>query len=284
MDWFLRVVQGALIGVGAILPGISGGVLCVIFGIYKPMMAFLAHPLRSFKRYFPLLLPVGIGWAVGVLLLANVVDWLFRTSPTPAIWLFIGLITGTLPSLWKEAGTQGRPRSAWIALVLAGALMGGWLLLMSQHGTTVTPNVFWWILCGALWGIGLIVPGLSPSSFFIFFGLYQPMTAGIGHLDLTILLPLAGGLLLSITLLARGMNLLMARAYAIVMHAILGIVIASTIAIIPTGGPAGFWDIVLYIACFAAGCAVAFWMGWVGAKTASTKAEASENAPEKPAS
>ena len=70
----LRFLQGALIGTGAILPGISGGVLCVAFGIYEPMMAFLSHPRSSFKSNYKILLPVIAGGAVGFILLAKVVE------------------------------------------------------------------------------------------------------------------------------------------------------------------------------------------------------------------
>ena len=63
----LRVLQGAIIGAGAILPGISGGVLAVIFGIYRPAMELLTHPKRAFPRYWRMLLAVGIGWVLGFL-------------------------------------------------------------------------------------------------------------------------------------------------------------------------------------------------------------------------
>ncbi len=106
-NWIFRVIQGALIGISAILPGISGGVLCVVFGIYEPMMALLAHPIRTFKRYSVLLLPVLIGWVLGFWGLAGVVEWLFSSSYNPAVWLFIGLIGGMVPSLFKEAGKNG---------------------------------------------------------------------------------------------------------------------------------------------------------------------------------
>ena len=65
--WLLRVIQGILVGSGAILPGISGGVLCVSFGLYQPMMALFAHPFRNFKTAFPQLFPAGIGWILGFL-------------------------------------------------------------------------------------------------------------------------------------------------------------------------------------------------------------------------
>ena len=49
LQFVFRVVQGALIGLGAVLPGISGGVLSVIFGIYKPIMELLSNPIANFK-------------------------------------------------------------------------------------------------------------------------------------------------------------------------------------------------------------------------------------------
>lgn len=63
----LRVLQGALIGLGAVLPGISGGVLCVIFGIYRPVMELLSDPRKNYKTHLPKLAPVFLGMAVGFL-------------------------------------------------------------------------------------------------------------------------------------------------------------------------------------------------------------------------
>ena len=56
--WLLLCFQGAAVGTGAILPGISGGVLCVAFGIYEPMMALLSHPVKSFRVYYKMFYPV----------------------------------------------------------------------------------------------------------------------------------------------------------------------------------------------------------------------------------
>lgn len=283
LDWIVKMLKGALIGVGAILPGISGGVLSVVLGVYKPLMAFLAHPIRTFKQYASMLVPILIGWVVGVVLLARVVDWLFRTSPTPAVWLFIGLVVGTLPALFQEAGSQGRPKASWVAFALGAVIMGAVLFLLSGHGTAVTPNTLWWLLCGAMWAVGLVVPGMSPSSFFIFFGLYQPMTAGIGHFDFSILIPMGIGLVLTIAVIARGMNALLRRYYPLVMHAILGIVVASTLAILPLGDPASFGQILLYVLCFGIGCVLALGMDKLGKRIESQKNDDAEAPAENPA-
>lgn len=264
---FFTVLKGALIGAGAILPGISGGVLCVTMGIYKPIIALLSNPIRRMREDWRFYLPIVIGFAVGILGLSRLVDVLFRASPTPAVWLFIGLIAGSMPSLFQEAGQEGRGKGSWIALCLGLAFsLGLFFLLRSNIGEQVTPNVFWWLLCGALWGVGIVVPGMSPSSIFIFLGLYQPMSAGIADLNFAILLPLAAGLAASALGLARGMRLLLKRAYSVAMHLVVGVTIASTIVIIPIE-QAGIGDIAIYALCFAVGGAIALWMGKMSKST-----------------
>ena len=125
----INICKGAVIGVGAILPGVSGGVLCVAFGVYEPMMYFLSHPIKAFRSHYRLLLPVLMGWVIGFLGLARGVEYLFRTSQSPAIWLFIGLIAGTLPSLYRSAGKKGRTRGSWVALALCFVVFFTWMIV-----------------------------------------------------------------------------------------------------------------------------------------------------------
>ena len=107
-QFLFKVFQGALIGLGAVLPGISGGVLCVVFGIYKTIMEFLADPIHTFKTHVPKLIPIGIGGVIGFLGIANILSILLERYPAPSVCVFIGLITGMFPSLFREAGEQGR--------------------------------------------------------------------------------------------------------------------------------------------------------------------------------
>ena len=65
--FLVRMLQGMLIGLGAVLPGISGGILCVIFGIYRPVMELLSNPRKYFFTHIRKLLPVILGGAVGFL-------------------------------------------------------------------------------------------------------------------------------------------------------------------------------------------------------------------------
>ena len=83
VQFLFRIIQGALIGLGAVLPGISGGVLCVVFGIYKPIMELLSSPVRNFKTHVPKLIPVLIGVAIGFLGVANILSFFLNRSKSP---------------------------------------------------------------------------------------------------------------------------------------------------------------------------------------------------------
>lgn len=253
-------IQGAVIGVGAILPGISGGVLAVIFGIYRPMMELLAHPKTAFKKYIGMFIPVGIGWVLGFLGLARLVEILFRNAASVAICLFAGLVAGMLPSLFREAGKEGRGRSSYVALGLSTVLMLAFFLYLDLGATiSVTPNVGWFFFCGAMWGISLVVPGMTSSSLLIFLGLYYPMTAGIAALDMGVVLPFVLGIGVTVLLLARLVNKLFEKHYAIAFHCILGFVIASTLPTIPRSYTSST-ELILCIVCAVAGFFGAYWL------------------------
>lgn len=258
--WLLRVLQGAIVGGGAILPGISGGVLLVTFGIYQPMMALLSHPIRHFRSQYKLFVPFIIGWLLGILALAYVVKLIFETSSYVAVCLFIGLIAGTLPSLFKDAGKEGASVAAWAGFVVCLILSYG-LLAFLQNGEPIAiqPNCWWYVLCGAVWGLSLVLPGLSSSSVLIFIGLYQPMAAGIAQLNFGVILPLVAGIAVTVAVLARLVNTLFERRYSFASHCVLGFVIASTLLIIPVRYE-GLGELVFCLMAFVAGFGAALIM------------------------
>ena len=121
LKYILYLIQGALVGVGAILPGVSGGVMCVAFGVYEPMMELMTHPLRTWRSHLRMFLPFGIGWVVGFILLARAVELLFSAYAVIALMLFYGLIAGTLPELLRESEVR-EPNRSWTPFVLSLSL------------------------------------------------------------------------------------------------------------------------------------------------------------------
>ena len=252
----LYALQGAIVGVGAILPGVSGGVLCVAFGIYEPMMALMTHPRKAFPRYYRMFIPFLIGWAAGFTVLAKGIEFLFTLSPTVALLLFFGLICGTLPELFKSA-ERSDPKASWTPFVVSLSLAYLFFhLLENSVSTSIPPSFAAFLLCGALWGLSLIIPGLSSSTILIFLGLFEPLTAGIGSFAISVLIPFLLGISVTALLLARLVNALYTNHYSIMSRVILGFVIASSLKILPTsfGSPA---TLVIALVCFAGGFALA---------------------------
>ena len=150
----MRVLQGALIGGGAILPGVSGGVLAVVFGIYRPMMELLSHPFRALKKNLWLFIPIVIGVGIGFVGFAKLMALLFAEDSPYPISLFVGLILGTVPSLLKTARSQGRkPAADMTALGLTFAGLLAFLIILEGTGSmnlTLTP--VWALISGLIWG------------------------------------------------------------------------------------------------------------------------------------
>lgn len=233
-QWLAYVIRGMLVGVGGILPGVSGGVLCVAFGIYKPMMEVLANPITGLKHHYKMFIPFILGGGIGFVALAGVIGQLFSEDSTLVTATFVGLIFGVFPALLREAGQEGRTKSSWIALGCSTLFLTTFFLLLdSTQALQITPNWGWFFFSGILFGVGVIVPGMSSSSLLIFLGLYGPMSAGIGSLDTGVLIPVSLGVITTVLLLARGVQKLFASHYAITFHCIVGFVFASTLPIIP---------------------------------------------------
>jgi len=231
--YLLKILQGALIGLGAVLPGISGGVLCVVFGIYKTIMEFLSDPFRNFKTHVPKLIPIGIGGVIGFLGVANLLSFLLEKYPAPSVCVFIGLISGMLPSLFREAGQQGRNKNSYVSMVIAMVLIFALLIGLKVLSVEITPNFGWYLFCGFCLALSVIAPGMSFSTLLMPLGLYEPFVGGIGSLDFSILIPGGIGALATVILFAKAVNMLFDKFYNVAFHAIIGIVIAATIMIIP---------------------------------------------------
>ncbi|MDO5033587.1 MAG: DUF368 domain-containing protein [Eubacteriales bacterium] len=230
----VRFLKGMLIGIGAILPGLSGGVLAVIFKLYGPIMRFLGHPFYRLGANFLFFLPLGLGAGVGVFIFAFLVSAALGSYEAFFTCLFIGLVLGTFPSLWREAGLLGRVKRDVVVMALAALLIFVMMVWGGQTLVTVHPNTLIWFIVGAVVGLGVVVPGLSPSNFLMYFGLYKPMSDAIKTLGWPAVLPLALGGLACVFVLAKPFNFLLEKRYTLIYHIILGLVLGSSLAIFPT--------------------------------------------------
>jgi putative membrane protein len=261
IDWILRFFKGALIGTGFILPGVSGGALAAIFGLYQIIITFIAHITRDFIKNVTFFIPVGLGALFGMFLLARPLSFFLENYEAQVMWGFIGCIIGTLPALWKEAGKEGRAKRHYIILVLTAAT--GFCLLFAAKNflnASMPLNFVTWILAGFLIALGILVPGMSPSNFLVYLGMYKPMVDGFKTMDFLVLFPILFGALVCLFSLSNLIDALLKRMYAGLFHFVVGIVIASTLMIVPLHYNYLSGGALLCLLTMIAGAMLGFWM------------------------
>ncbi len=246
MNLIVKMIQGALIGVGAVLPGISGGVLAVLFGLYKPLMRFLANPGKNVKASLRELWPILLGSVIGYVGIARVLgDLLEGTLRTQSLAVFVGMTLGILPSLFSEAGEQGRNCRSWISFTLALGIGSAVLYAADTAKSMITPGFGWNMFCGAALALSIIAPGMSSSVVLMplkvesvemvqgvaqtkIIDLYTHTMNAVKNLDAAALTALLLGAVLTIMLLSKAVGWLLEKHYSVMFHAIVAIVIAST--------------------------------------------------------
>lgn len=241
MGLLLQLFRGLLVGIAGLLPGLCGSTLLVLFGIYRPLTAALAHPFVHFRdnliRFGPFFLAAGVGLLAGSRLLAT----LFARHETATLYLFMGFMTGALPDLFRHARRAGGRPLGWLAFV---AMLGACLALalwqthLVPRMTALEENWGIWMLAGAGIGLGSIVPGASVAFLLIYFGIYQPLLDGVAGLDLRILVPLGIGAGAVILLFARAADWLFRKAEGPATRGVLGLV-SGSVALVYPGWPGG---------------------------------------------
>ena len=232
----INFIKGIFIGIGAVLPGLSGGALAAIFGIYEPLINAISNIRKDFKANVKFFIPVILGGIFGVFILSHALSYLLEYYLPEVSIFFVGCMLGIFPSLIKQAGAKGRGP---IHIVLtAGVAIFSFLLLSNTFATAASTSpaaisTSTWVMSGGIIGLGLTFPGLSPSNFLMYLNLYQPLNEAISNLNFAILIPVAIGGIFSIILTAKLVAYLLRVAYAVVYHIILGLVLTSTVMIVP---------------------------------------------------
>lgn len=263
----LLIFKGVLVGFGAIMPGISGGTLCVAFGMYKPLLNVLSNPKKAIKDDGFKLLMFIIGAGLGFVGLSGLAGWLMEINSTVVTCVFIGFIIGTLPELWKDASKHKRDKFSILSMIIGFfALTAILLFLRKSTSINISPDFAGYILCGILWGLSFIVPGLSSSTLIMFFGLYQPMLDGISGFNFSVLIPLGIGVLLCVLILSRAVNFAFKMAHSKVSHAIIGIVVASMLMVVPAEMFNTAITFVSALLCIISGAAVSYLAGYFSSK------------------
>ncbi len=259
---FSLLAKGALFGLANIIPGVSGGTMAVITGVYDDFMKAISHFIREWRFLVLYLSGAVLGIAGG----SVTIQKLFEHWPGPTLFCFMGFILGGLPFLVKKADLRGKKiRRTWVpgfVLAFALVLLMAFVLQPAEREAITEftlPTAL--ILAGGaiLASSAMVIPGISGSFLLLLAGLYTTFISAVTRLDIPMLICIAAGVGLGILLTAKIISFFLARFYHATYGVILGLVCASVIALWP-GLPRGMM-IFYSLAAFALGLAGGAFLG-----------------------
>ena len=268
-----KVLAGFVIGAGAIIPGLSGGILAVSMGLYQPTIEAVTGFFKKPKENFKFLLPIAIGGVIGFLIFLMLIDSLFADFQTEIICLFLGLVIGSIPSFLKEAKGDAATfkKRNWIFAVMGFAAVMALILLGIKTGNgtgvasrEITPLIS--MLCGGIIIIGTVLPGVSTSFVLINMGVYENFMKvftnlikfkDLGHNIVLALFALLGVLIVAVPMLLLVRKVL-ERFHRQSYFALFGILISTIVGcviqeIMRYSAPLPFYRYLIFVALFVVG-------------------------------
>ncbi len=281
MNFFKDILRGAMIGVANIIPGVSGGTMMVSMGVYDKIIWAINHIFKEFKSSVKTLLPYGIGMLASIAGLSFCITYFFERFPLPTAFLFIGLIFGGLPVIF--GGLKGKKANAgavllfvvFFALVILLQIFGG-DRGVERELVVNAGEMGILLIMGVITSATMIIPGVSGSMVLMALGYYTPIIAQIrlfiesltafdidGLLKgFAILIPFGIGVLAGILLVARLIEFLLKRYPLYTYSGILGLVIASPVAVLMGigVGAVSVSAVIVSVFTFALGFVAAFFL------------------------
>ncbi len=240
----LTAGKGFMMGSADVVPGVSGGTMAFILGIYPRLLAairafdiaalrlLLRGRLREFAEHVDLvfLVALGAGIVAALLFFTRVVPLprLIITSPEPVYSLFFGLIAASIIVLLRDLGGLRAPDTGWL---LAGTVLG---FAVVNLVPVQTPESAWFVfLSGALAITAMILPGISGSFILVVLGKYAYVFGAVGRLDIIVLAPFLLGIVCGLMLFSRVLMWLLEHHYRRSILTIMGVLVGSLWVIWP---------------------------------------------------
>ena len=181
-------LKGIIVGIGGIVPGLSGSVLLVILGLYQKTITAIGSLFKNFKENLLFLSPLFLGFGIGVVLFSKIVDFLLCNFEMYTRYAFLGLVLGTIPLFYKEVKKEGFNKKYYL-FILISLIVGFTLFNINEElfTTITTPNLFQSTLLGVAVAGSSIVPGVDSAVILSSLGLYELYVKSLADFNLSIL-------------------------------------------------------------------------------------------------
>lgn len=283
-NYVILVIKGFIMGIANIIPGVSGGTLALILGIYEDFIGAISHFFSKLKENIKFLVPVIIGMGLAIVSLSRVIDYSYKHFPLPTSLFFVGLVLGGIPMLMSKVKNtkENKQISSYIialftfAIVIVMALSdvifgSGLKVSLSNMGIIEYILLF---LVGIVAAATMVIPGVSGSLVLMLLGYYYPVIELIKELtsfknigtNILILGVFGLGVLIGIVAISKLLEYLFSKHEIKTYFGVIGFIIASIFAIpISTflNNTISFdiVQILIGIICMGIGCVVSYKLG-----------------------
>ena len=223
----INFFKGIVVGIGGIAPGLSGSVLLVILGLYQKTINAIGTIFKDFKKNVIFLVPLFLGFGVGVILFSKIVDFLLGNFEMYTRFAFLGLVLGTIPLFYKEVKKEGFHKKYYLVMILFAVLGFALFYFNKDLFPVITePNLFQSVLLGVAVAGSSIVPGVDSAVILSSLGLYELYVSSLANFNLAILIPAGVGLGIGVLSISFLISKLLKKYYTLTFSIIFGLFIS----------------------------------------------------------
>ena len=182
MEYIKLTIKGFIMGIANIIPGLSGGTIALILGIYEKFIHSINNLFKDFKNNIKFLLPILIGIGISILTMSNVIDYSYKNFAVATTLFFMGLITGGVPMLYSKVKNKKKSKLNILIIILTFSFV----IFMAfankifdyQTISFANMNILSYIILlivGMIASATMIIPGVSGSLVLMLLGYYYPI-------------------------------------------------------------------------------------------------------------
>lgn len=260
MEW-KNIYRGILMGISDLIPGVSGGTIAFILGIYDRLLESISGFFsRDWKKYLGFLVPLGIGIVITLLLFSRVIEYLLEQHYEATQFFFMGLIIGVIPYIMKQAEVKKNFTARHlIILVVIGAALAATAFIPTEEDlapiTSLTLPIFFLLFfSGWLASMAMLLPGISGSFILLLLGVYSTAINALSTLNIPVALAIGAGVIVGFIVSSKAIQYLLEHFTYVTYAAIIGLILGSLFVVFP-GFSADSATLITSLVTFALGLA-----------------------------
>ncbi|MCA0988707.1 DUF368 domain-containing protein [Guptibacillus algicola] len=235
-----NIYRGLLMGISDLIPGVSGGTIAMVLGIYKRLISGINGLMsKNWKKELGFFIPLLIGVVLAIILVSKVMEKLLNNYPQPTFYFFIGLIIGVIPFLLKTVEFKKTFKPVhYMLLVIAAVLIAFTVVFKGGDSGTVKEalqlkDYVTLFFSGWLASTAMILPGVSGSFVLLLLGSYQTVIHGLSSFQIPLILTVGAGIIVGLSLTGKAISLLLSK-YTVSTYAVMiGLVTGSVVVLYP---------------------------------------------------